>query len=99
MIGGSSSIVSGFGTIIGSVLGGAITVSSDGVLVVGGGAIVVEGVIGGTALVTYGGIILATSAKNFENDLNKLREASGKGGGNSGKSQLKQIGESYARIT
>ncbi|MDF2804277.1 MAG: hypothetical protein K0S61_4182 [Anaerocolumna sp.] len=29
-----------------------------------------------TGMVTYGGIILAASAKNFGNDLNKLREAS-----------------------
>jgi len=58
MVGGSSSIVSGLGTIVASVLGGgAITVSSGGILVVGGGAIVVEGVIGGTAQATYGGTI------------------------------------------
>lgn len=57
IIGGSSFIVSRLGTIIGFVLGGAITVFSGGVLVVGGGAIVVEGVIGGTAQATYGGTI------------------------------------------
>jgi RHS repeat-associated protein len=77
MLGGSGSIVSGIGTIVTSITGGgAITVSSGGTLVLGGGAIVVEGVIAGTAQVTYGGVVLEASAKNFGNDLNKLREAS-----------------------
>ncbi|BCJ92676.1 hypothetical protein acsn021_02450 [Anaerocolumna cellulosilytica] len=81
MLGGSGSIVSGIGTIVTSITGGgAITVSSGGTLVLGGGAIVVEGVIAGTAQVTYGGVVLEASAKNFGNDLNKLREASNKGG-------------------
>jgi len=85
MIGGSSSIVCGLGTINGSVLGGAI---------------VVEGVIGGTAQVTYGGMILSASAKNFGNDLNKLKEVRNKGtGSRSGNIDVDNLPSGWSKTT
>ncbi|MDF2804838.1 MAG: hypothetical protein K0S61_4743, partial [Anaerocolumna sp.] len=51
-------------------------VTGDILSMVGGSSsIVVEGVIGGTAQVTYGGMILSASAKNFGDDLNKLKSS------------------------
>lgn len=76
MIGGSTQLLNGLGTIVASITGGgAMSVGSGGTLALAGGAIVVEGVLAGAAQVTYGGMVLEASAKNFGNDLNNLKNS------------------------
>ena len=79
MGGGIGSIIKEIKTVIANTIGGGgLAAFSGGTLSIAGGAIVVDGVIAGTAEITYGGAVVSTAYGNFRDDLDELVRARGR---------------------
>ena len=89
LLASAGGIKMGIMKIVGSIITGAgITISSMGVMTIGGLEVCVSGIAAGTVEICYAGAVVTSAACNMENDIRKMKEA--KEGSGNGKKPTSQ---------